>query len=94
MAPQLLRMSRRDVTALVVLAGSVVVVGFGCLATYGLLREYADFCGETAPLAQVWSSGAGLGPAVPASPGGSLRHPSVASRQRRRRSRMCSTSAA
>jgi putative copper export protein len=57
-------MSTRDVTAAVVLAGSVVVVGFGCLATYGVLREYADVCGETAPLAQVWASGAGLGPVV------------------------------
>lgn len=57
-------MSERDVTALVLLAASVVVVGFGCLVTYGVLREYADVCGETAPLAQVWSSGAGLGPAV------------------------------
>jgi hypothetical protein len=57
-------MSTRDVTALVVLAGSVLVVGLGCLVTYGVLREYADVCGETAPLEQVWWSGAGLGPLV------------------------------
>ena len=57
-------MSRRDVTAVVVLGVSVVVVGLGCLATYGVLREYADVCGSTAPLAQVWTSGAGLGPVV------------------------------
>lgn len=57
-------MSKRDIVALVVLAGSVVVVGFGCVVTYGLLREYADVCGDTAVVAQVWLGGAGLGPVV------------------------------
>lgn len=57
-------MSTRDVIAPVVLAVSVVVVGFGCLATYGLLREYADVCGDTAVVAQVWLGGAGLAPLV------------------------------
>ncbi|MGB5937359.1 MAG: hypothetical protein WBG76_16035 [Ornithinimicrobium sp.] len=55
-------MSRRDVAALVVLAASLLVVGLSCIATYGVLREYADVCGQTAPLKQVWLSGAGLGP--------------------------------
>lgn len=57
-------MSKRDVAAIVVLALGVVVVGFGCAATYGLLREYADVCGDTPVLEQVWSGGAGLGPLV------------------------------
>ena len=57
-------LSKRDVVALVVLAASLLVVGFGCAVTYGLLREYADVCGETAPLKQVWLSGAGFGPVV------------------------------
>jgi hypothetical protein len=57
-------MSKRDVVALVVLAVSGVVVGVGCLATYGVLREYADVCGETGPVEQVWLGGAGLGPLV------------------------------
>ena len=59
-------MSKRDVVALVILAASVLVVGFGCVVTYGLMREYADVCGETAPLKQVWRSGAGFGPVVAA----------------------------
>lgn len=57
-------MSKRDVTALVVLAVSFVVVGFGCFVTYGVLREYADVCGRTSTLEQVWAGGAGLGPLV------------------------------
>lgn len=57
-------MSTRDVVALVVLGTSLFVVGLGCVATYGALREYADVCGGTPPLEQVWLSGAGLGPAV------------------------------
>lgn len=57
-------MSRRDAVALVVLAASLLVVGFGCVVTFGVLREYADVCGETAPLKQVWLSGAGFGPVV------------------------------
>jgi hypothetical protein len=57
-------MSKRDVAALVVLAASLVVVGLGCVVTYGVLREYADVCGETSLLEQVWMSGAGLGPVV------------------------------
>jgi hypothetical protein len=57
-------MSKRDVVALVVLAASLVVVGLGCVVTYGVLREYADVCGETSALEQVWLSGAGLGPVV------------------------------
>lgn len=57
-------MSKRDVVALVVLAMSVVVVGFGCVVTYGLLREYADVCGDTAVVAQIWLGGAGLAPVV------------------------------
>ena len=57
-------MSKRDVVALVVLAASLLVVGFGCVVTYGVLREYADVCGETAPLKQAWLSGAGFGPVV------------------------------
>jgi hypothetical protein len=56
--------SKRDLAAVAVLAVSVLIVGFGCSATYGVLREYADVCGETAPLKQVWLSGAGLGPVV------------------------------
>src|SRR6058998_3953699 len=59
-------MSKRDVVALVVMAGSVLVVGFGCAVTYGLLREYADVCGDTAVVAQVWLDGAGLGPELAA----------------------------
>lgn len=57
-------MSKRDVVALVVLAMSVLVVGFGCAVTYGLLREYADVCGDTAVVAQVWLGGAGFAPVV------------------------------
>jgi len=57
-------MSKRDVVALVVLAVSVLVVGFGCVVTYGLLREYADVCGDTAVVAQVWLGGAGFAPVV------------------------------
>ena len=57
-------MSKRDVVALVVLVTGVFVVGFGCVVTYGLLREYADVCGETAAITQVWLGGAGLGPIV------------------------------
>lgn len=57
-------MSTRDVVALVVLAAGLVVVSLGCVVTYGVLREYADVCGKTAPLEQVWLSGAGLGPVV------------------------------
>lgn len=57
-------MSKRDVVALVVLAASLLVVGFGCVVTFGVLREYADVCGETPALEQVWLSGAGLGPVV------------------------------
>lgn len=57
-------MGKRDVVALVLMAGSVLVVGFGCAVTYGLLREYADVCGDTAVVAQVWLDGAGLGPVV------------------------------
>lgn len=57
-------MSRRDVVALVVWAASLLVLGFGCAVTYGLLREYGDVCGNTAPIQQVWVSGAGLGPVV------------------------------
>lgn len=57
-------MSKRDVVARFVLAGGVFVVGFGCVVTYGLLREYADVCGDTAVVAQVWLGGAGLGPVV------------------------------
>ena len=55
---------KRDVVALIVLAVSLVVVGLGCVVTYGVLREYADVCGNTAPLEQVWLSGAGFGPVV------------------------------
>jgi hypothetical protein len=57
-------MSKRDVVAMVVLGFGVVVVGFGCVVTYGLLREYADVCGDIPVLEQVWSGGAGLGPLV------------------------------
>src|SRR5690348_10678863 len=57
-------MTKRDVTALVVLAVSFVVVGFGCFVSYGVLREYADVCGRTSALEQVWVGGAGLGPLV------------------------------
>jgi hypothetical protein len=57
-------MSKRDVVAVVVLALSGVVVGVGCLATYGVLREYADVCEGTGPVEQVWLGGAGLGPLV------------------------------
>ena len=57
-------MSKRDVVALVVLVVSLVVVGLGCVVAYGVLREYADVCGETAVLEQVWLGGAGLGPVV------------------------------
>ncbi len=57
-------MSKREIVALVVLAVSVFVVGFGCVVTYGVLREYADVCGDTAVVAQVWLAGAGLGPVV------------------------------
>lgn len=57
-------MSKRDVVALVVLAMSVIVVGFGCAVTYGLLREYADVCGDTAVVSQIWLSGATLAPVV------------------------------
>jgi hypothetical protein len=53
-------MSKRDVIAVVVLAVSVFVVGFGCVVTYGVLREYADVCGDTAVVEQVWLGGAGL----------------------------------
>ena len=47
-----------------VLGVSCLVVGLGCLATYGVLREYADVCGETGPVRQAWLGGAGLGPVV------------------------------
>ena len=57
-------MSRRDGVAHVVMVVGVGVVGFGCVSTYGVLREYADVCGETGVLAQVWLGGAGLGPLV------------------------------
>lgn len=57
-------MSKRDVVAVVVLAVSLFVVGLGCVVTYGVLREYADVCGETAAIEQVWLGGAGLGPVV------------------------------
>lgn len=57
-------MSKRDVVAVAVLAAGLLAVGLGCVVTYGLLREYADVCGETAPLTQVWRSGAGFGPVV------------------------------
>lgn len=57
-------MLKRDVVGLVLLALGLVAVGVGCLATYGLLREYADVCGETPALEQVWRGGAGLGPMV------------------------------
>ena len=57
-------MSKRDVVALVVLAMSVIVVGFGCVVTNGLLREYADVCGDTAVVSQIWLGGAGLAPLV------------------------------
>lgn len=57
-------MTKRDVAALLVLVGSVVIVGFGCAVTYGLLREYADVCGDTSAVTQVWLGGAGLGPEV------------------------------
>ena len=57
-------MTKRDVTALVVLAVSFVVVGFGCFVSYGVLREYGDVCGGTSALEQVWVGGAGLGPLV------------------------------
>lgn len=57
-------MSKRDVVALVVLSVSCVVVGLGCSVTYGVLREYADVCGGTGSVEQVWRSGAGLGPLV------------------------------
>ncbi|MFC5177713.1 hypothetical protein [Nocardioides taihuensis] len=57
-------MSKRDLVALVVLVASLLVVGLGSFVTYGLLREYADVCGETSPLEQVWLSGAGFGPVV------------------------------
>jgi putative copper export protein len=63
-APYRRAMSKRDVVALVVLAASLFVVGLGCVFTYGVLREYADVCGETAVLEQVWLGGAGLGPVV------------------------------
>lgn len=57
-------MSKRDVIAAVVLAVSVFVVGFGCVVTYGVLREYAVVCGDTAVVEQVWLGGAGLAPVV------------------------------
>lgn len=57
-------MSKRDVVALVVLGASLLVVGVGCLVTYGFLREYADVCGGTSALEQVWVGGAGFGPVV------------------------------
>ena len=59
-------MGKRDNTALVVLAGSVVVVGFGCFVTYDLLRTYADVCGDTPVVTQVWLGGPGLAPVVAA----------------------------
>lgn len=59
-------MSKRDFVALILLAISGLLVGFGCLVTYGVLREYADVCGRTSALEQVWASGAGLGPLVAA----------------------------
>ena len=57
-------MTRRDVATSALLALGVLVVGFGCFATYGVLREYGDVCGRTSVLTQVWASGAGLGPVV------------------------------
>jgi hypothetical protein len=57
-------MGKRDVVGLVVLAASLLLVGLGCAATYGLLREYADVCGGTPAIQQVWLGGAGLGPVV------------------------------
>jgi hypothetical protein len=57
-------MSKRDVVALVVLAASLLVVGVGCAAAYGILREYADVCGGTSAVEQVWLGGAGFGPLV------------------------------
>ena len=59
-------MSRRDVIATALLAVSLLVVGLGCVVTYGVLREYGDVCGHTPVLRQVWLSGAGLGPMVAA----------------------------
>jgi putative copper export protein len=57
-------MDKRESGALVVLAVGLSVVGFGCVLTYGVLREYGDVCGETPALEQVWLGGAGLGPVV------------------------------
>ena len=57
-------MRTRDRAALVVLVLSLGLVGLGCAATYGLLREYGDVCGDTGALEQVWLGGAGLGPLV------------------------------
>ena len=54
-------MSKRNVATQVLLAADVLVVGFGCFATYGVLREYADVCGGTSALTQVWAGGASLG---------------------------------
>ena len=48
------------------LGACVLVVAFGCFATYGLLREYGDVCGHTSAFTQVWLGGAGLGPIVAA----------------------------
>ena len=56
-------MSKREIVALVVLAMSVIVVGFGCVVTYGLLREYADVC-DTSAVSQIWLGGASLAPVV------------------------------
>lgn len=56
--------AKRQWVALAVLALSVVVVGFGCVVTYGFLQEYGDVCGDTAVVAQTWLGGAGLAPVV------------------------------
>jgi putative copper export protein len=57
-------MSNRDGVALAVCGVGLGVLGLGCVVTFGVLREYADVCGETGSVVQVWLGGAGLGPLV------------------------------
>ena len=57
---------KRELAAAGVLAAGAALVGLGVASTYGVLREYADVCGATPVVEQVWVDGAGLGPLVAA----------------------------
>lgn len=62
--PSVRAMERDDGVAGVLLIGAAGVAGWGCVATHGVLREYADVCSAASGLEQVWLGGAGLAPLV------------------------------